>query len=37
METMLFHITPFILDFILHLGGLNEQFGTQEKMPWGAR
>ena len=20
---------------ILHLGGLNEQFGTQEKSPWG--
>ena len=27
----------FILDFILHLGGLNELIGTQEKMPWGAR
>ena len=31
------YLDRFILDFILHLGGLSEQFGTQEKMPWGAR
>ena len=27
----------FSLELILHLGGLNEQFGTQEKNAWGAR
>ena len=36
---MHFHIaqTGSVLELILHLGGLNEQFGTQEKNAWGAR
>ena len=34
-----FHIaqTGSFLELYLHLGGLNEQFGTQEKCPGGAR
>ena len=27
----------FFKNFMFHLGGLHEQFGTQEKMPWGCK
>ena len=40
IENMHFHIahTNIFLDkFVLHSEGLNEQFGTHEKLSWGTR
>ena len=40
METMHFHIAGmriFLETFFSHSGGPTEQFGTNEKLSWGAR